>query len=54
MDLALLGDNNEPYFIEANSFGKYYAAGSALFSWVYDHDTLHENNEIEIRWCNEY
>lgn len=54
MDLALVGSNNEPYFIEPNSFGKYYAAGSALYSWIYDHDTLHDSSFIEIRYCNEY
>ncbi len=52
MDLALVGPDNTPYFIEPNSFGKYYAAGSALFSWVYDHDTLHDSEVIELRYCN--
>jgi hypothetical protein len=55
MDLALIGDDEIPYFIEPNSFGKYYAAGSALFHWVYDHDALYGNNEfIEFRYVNEY
>lgn len=54
MDLALIGTENIPYFIEPNSFGKYYAAGSALYSWVYDTDSLHDSETIEFRYCNEY
>jgi len=54
MDLSLVGEDETPYFIEANSFGKYYAAGSALYHWIYDHDTLHDNDTIEIRYTNEY
>ena len=42
------------YFIEPNGFGKCYAAGSALFHWIYDHDTLHEADTIEFRYTNEY
>jgi hypothetical protein len=44
--------NNIPYFIEPNSFGKEYAAGSALFHWIIDYDKLYgliENN-IYIRY----
>ena len=54
MDFALIGDKETPYFIEPNSFGKYYAAGSALYHWIYDHDTLHETDTIELRYVNEY
>lgn len=54
MDLALVGEDETPYFIEPNSFGKYYASGSSLYNWVYDHDTLHESDEIELRYVNEY
>ena len=54
MDLVLIGPNDTPYFIEPNSFGKYYPAGSALYSWVYDHDTLHDHDYVEIRYCDEY
>lgn len=54
MDLALIGEEDTPYFIEPNSFGKYYAAGSALYHWIYDHDTLHEDDFIELRYVNEY
>lgn len=57
MDLALITNDNGieiPYFIEPNSFGKNYAAGSALYHWVYDHDTLHEDDIIEFRYTNEY
>jgi hypothetical protein len=52
MDLAFTRDG-EPYFIEPNSFGKYYAAGSALYHWIYDHDTLHEDDTIEVRFVQE-
>ncbi len=54
MDLALVGPDETPYFIEPNSFGKYYAAGSALYHWIYDHDTLYESDTVELRYCNEY
>jgi len=54
MDLALIGEEETPYFIEPNSFGKNYASGSALFHWVYDHDALHDNDVIQFRYCNEY
>jgi len=55
MDLALVGSDDEtPYFIEPNSFGKYYASGSALFHWIYDHDALHDHEQIEFRYVNEY
>jgi hypothetical protein len=54
MDLALIGEDETPYFIEPNSFDRYYAAGSALYHWVYDHDTLHESDVIELRYVNEY
>ena len=54
MDLVLVGDDEVPYFIEANSFGKLYASGSALYHWIYDHDTLHESDVIEFRYVNEY
>ena len=40
MDLALVGEEDEPYFIEPNSFGKYYASGSALFQWKIDEEVL--------------
>jgi hypothetical protein len=39
-----------PYFIEPNCFGRHYAAGSALFHWIYDHDVVHDKNEIEFRY----
>jgi hypothetical protein len=54
MDLALIEPNDIPYFVEPNSFGKLYAAGSALFSWIYDTDTLHDSSSIEFRYCHEY
>jgi hypothetical protein len=39
MDLAMTPTG--PYFIELNSFGKEYAAGSALFRWLLDEDLLY-------------
>ena len=54
MDLAFVGENDTPYFIEPNSFGKRYAAGSALYHWIYDHDTIHESDTIELRYVSEY
>lgn len=42
IDLAI--NNNKGYFIEINSFGKSYAAGSALFHWLDDEDKLYNNN----------
>lgn len=50
MDLALL-DDNKPYFIEPNVFGKNYPAGSALFHWVIDEDLLYGTKDyIEYRY----
>ena len=48
MDLALV--NGVPYFIEPNSFGKYYAAGSALFQWEIDHEILHDSSSVAFRY----
>lgn len=50
MDLVLLGKTNEPYFIEPNTFGAKYAAGSALFHWLHDADMLHDPNHIQLRF----
>jgi hypothetical protein len=58
-DFAICCDKNNmrnqfiPYFIEPNSFGKEYAAGSALFHWILDEDKLYgltesDNNKINI------
>jgi hypothetical protein len=48
IDFTLL-ENNEPYFIEINSFGKEYAAGSSLFHWLLDEDKLYDTkNEGKI------
>jgi hypothetical protein len=48
----LLIDNNDNfYFIEPNSFGASYAAGSSLFHWELDYNQLtNYNNEIEFRY----
>lgn len=40
-DFAII--DNKPYFIEMNSFGKEYAAGSALFHWILDSEILYNN-----------
>jgi len=45
MDMVLIGgDGIVPYFIEINSFGKEYAAGSALFQWINDEEILYGRN----------
>jgi hypothetical protein len=51
IDLCIL-DYNTPYFIELNSFGKEYAAGSALFHWIYDENILlnDTNDDIYFRY----
>ena len=55
MDFAILNDDT-PYFIELNSFGKQYASGSALFEWITDYDVLYglknldEEDYIEFRY----
>lgn len=47
-DFAFLTDGT-PYFIEPNSFGKEYAAGSSLFHWLVDEEKLYgENSEGEV------
>ena len=50
-DFAII-NGSEPYFIEANSFGKEYAAGSALFHWELDESILYNdlNSSIEFRY----
>ena len=52
-DFALI--NNNPYLIELNSFGKEFAAGSALYHWLLDEKILYndfsDNNcLIEFRY----
>lgn len=52
-DFAIVNDN--PYLIEFNSFGKEYAAGSALFHWELDEKILYNdfsdgNLTIEFRY----
>jgi len=42
MDAVILEDGSL-YFIEINSFGKEYAAGSALFHWLIDEDKLYSD-----------
>jgi len=60
MDYALIEseDENEsvgfkslrPYFIEPNSWGADYAAGSALFGWLQDYNKLYDNKDVEFRF----
>jgi hypothetical protein len=52
-DFAII--DSKPFFIELNSFGKEYAAGSALFHWELDEKILYndfsdENLTIEFRY----
>ena len=50
-DFALIGNNDEPFFIEPNSFGKEYAAGSSLFHWELDYDILYgKNTGVYVRY----
>jgi len=54
MDFAILNDDT-PYFIELNSFGKQYASGSALFEWITDYDVLYGlkgEDYIEFRYTS--
>lgn len=44
MDIAYIRDDLF-YFIEPNSFGKEYAAGSALFHWLNDYNIIYGNEE---------
>lgn len=50
IDMAVLEDDT-PYFIEINSFGKEYAAGSALFHWIIDKKKLcnDKDNIVYVR-----
>tara|TARA_R100001163_G_C5044044_1_gene181615 strand:+ start:294 stop:1220 length:927 start_codon:yes stop_codon:yes gene_type:complete len=45
MDFALIGDELDPYFIEPNSFGRNYPAGSSLFDWDLDDKILNSTND---------
>ena len=50
MDAVLL-QNDTLYFIEINSFGKEYAAGSALFHWLRDEEIVYSmKNTIHFRY----
>jgi hypothetical protein len=50
-DFVIL-QNDEPYFIEINSFGKEYASGSSLFHWLTDEKKLygHYHKNIFVRY----
>jgi hypothetical protein len=45
IDFAIL-DNDKPYFIELNSFGKELAAGSACFHWLIDETKLYNKSNL--------
>ena len=44
IDLVIM-ENDKPYFIEINSFGKEYASGSSLFHWLIDEDKLYGTDD---------
>lgn len=47
----IIKDDDKPYLVEFNSFGKEKAAGSALFHWIIDENKLYnENNLIYFRY----
>lgn len=47
-DFAFVNDNLDPFFIEVNSFGKEYAAGSALYHWLIDEDILYDKKNENV------
>ena len=49
VDIAILEDNT-PYFIEINSFGREYSSGSSLFGWEQDRDILYGDNVVYVRY----
>ena len=51
IDVVIL-ENDSLYFIEINSFGKEYAAGSALFHWLNDEDIL-QGLKQNVSHCND-
>lgn len=58
-DFACIGESGEePFFIEPSTFGKEYAAGSALFHWLVDYDILYgsklETDGIHVRYGSAY
>jgi hypothetical protein len=52
MDVALVGEEETPYFIEPNPFGAEYSSGSALFHWIFDADALEGRGEFELRYVD--
>lgn len=49
MDVSLRGED-QVYFIEPNGFGADYSAGSALFGWEQDSETLCDASFVEFRY----
>jgi hypothetical protein len=52
MDLALIGPDETPYFIEPNAYGAQYGAGSALFHWINDDSVLRDSSVIDFRFVD--
>lgn len=49
-DFCIL-DNDLPYFIEINPFGREYSSGSALFHWINDNDKIYNTeNKLYFRY----
>jgi hypothetical protein len=47
----IIKDDDIPYLVEFNSFGKEQAAGSSLFHWIIDEDKLYNlQNKIYFRY----
>lgn len=54
-DFAIINDD-QPYFIEPNTFGREYASGSALFHWLKDDKILYQDpvENIYFRYIGHY
>jgi hypothetical protein len=52
MDVALIDGGSRVYFIEPNSFGAAYAAGSALFHWEHDAAVLEGGGPVVVRYVD--
>jgi len=46
IDISIV--NSQAYFIKLNTFGKEYAAGSALFHWLLDETIIYNELNINI------
>jgi hypothetical protein len=52
MDVALVGDEETPYFIEPNPFGAEYSSGSSLFHWIFDAEIIEGRAQFELRFVD--